>query len=193
MSEGLLGEVTATYVLKNRENGWLKYALQVLAAGPYLRSAMIGELCEDVKQSVGRRLPGHVVAVDTNAGEGAVWFSVNITRDVWGELGVSLANWKTDASEVLISVYNYGEKLSGTASAQIEDRLAKKTKPFHRKREPSYIWNIWPDQWNWSHPEFLVRVVDDREVLVGEVTKDLLEVVDLADGVLKRLAKADSV
>ena len=51
MSEGLLGEVTATYVLKNRENGWLKYALQVLAAGPYLRSALIGELCEERKAS----------------------------------------------------------------------------------------------------------------------------------------------
>ena len=58
MSEGLLGEVTADYVLKNRENGWLKYALQVLAAGPYLRKALTGELCDDVKQSVEGRLSG---------------------------------------------------------------------------------------------------------------------------------------
>ena len=191
MSEALLGQVTATHVLKNRENGWLKYALQVLAAGPYLRSAMIDELCEHVKQSVGRRLPGHEVAV-TITGEGAFWFSVDITHDAWGGLGISLANWKTDASEVLISVYNYGEGLSGTASAQIEDRLAKKKKPFHRKREPKYVWNIWPDQWNWSHPEFLVRIVDETEVVVGEVTKDLVGVVELVDGLLNRLAKEDS-
>ena len=193
MSEGLLGEVTATWVLKNRENGWLKYALQVLAAGPYLRSAMIGELCEDVKPSLERRLPGHDVAADTTINEGAIWFSVDITRDVWGELGVSLANWKTDASEVAISVYNYGEDLSGTASAQIRDCLAKKRTPFHRKREPKYVWNVWLDRRNWANPEFLVRLVDDREVVVGEVTKDLLEIVELTDDVLKRLAKADSV
>ena len=192
MSEGLLGEVTATYVLKNRENGWLKYALQVLAAGPYLRSAMIGELCEDVKQSVGPRLPGHEVAVETSTGEEAVWFSVNITRDSWGELGVTLGNWKTDASEVLISVYNYGEDLSDAASAQIEDCLRKKKTPMHRRREPNYIWNIWPDQWNWSHPEFLVRILDEREAVVGEVTKEVLQVVELVDGVLKRLANTDS-
>ena len=134
MTEKLLGEVTATYVLKNRENGWLTYALQVLAAGPYLRSALIRELCEDVQQSLERRLPGHEVAVETNT-----WFSVDITRDVWGELGISLANWKDDASNVVIGVYNYGEDLSDTASAQIRDCLAKKRTPFHRKREPKYI------------------------------------------------------
>ena len=189
MSEGLLGEVTATYVLKNRGNGWLRYALQVLAAEPYLRRALIGELCEDIKQSVEPQLSGHKVAAET----GEVWFSVDIRRDVWGELGVSLANWKTDASEVLISVYNYGEDLSDTASAQLKDCLDKKRTPFRRKREPKYIWNMWPDLWDWSHPEFLVRVVDDREVVVGEVTKYLLEIVELVDDVLIRLAKADSV
>ena len=186
MSEGLLGEVTATYVLKNRE--WLRYALLVLAAEPYLRRALIGELCEDIKESVERRLSGHKAAAET--GEG--WFSVDIRRDVWGELGVSLANWKTDASEVLISVYNYGEDLSDTASAQIKDSLAKRSTPFRRKREPKYIWNMRPDLWDWSHPEFLMRVVDDREVVVGEVTKELLELVELTDGVLTHLAKADS-
>ena len=118
---------------------------------------------------------------------------MDITSDAWGDLGVSLVNWKTDASEVAIGVYNYGEDLSGTASAQIKDCLAKKRAPFHRKREPEYIWNIWPDRWNWSHPEFLVRIVDDREGVVGEVTKDLLEMVELTDEVLTRLAKADSV
>ena len=189
MSEGLLGEVTATYVLKNRENGWLRYALQVLAAGPYLRRALIGELCEDVRQSIERRLSGHKVATETDEGS----FSIDVTRDVWGELGVSLANWEDDASAVAIGVYNYGDDLSGGASAQIRDCLATKKSPWNRKRHPEWTWNIWPDRWNWSHPEFLMRVVDDREVVVGEVTKDLLEIVELTDGVLRRLAKADSV
>ena len=188
MSEGLLGEVTAAYVLKNRENGWLKYALQVLAAGPYLRSALIGELCQDVKQSVERRLSGYGVAAET----GEVWFSVDIRRGAWGDLGVSLANWKTDASEVLISVYNYGEDLSDAASTAIKDCLGKKS-PFPRKRHPKYVWNIWPDLWNWSGPDFLLRVADEREAVVGEVTKDLLQVVELLDDPLKRLANADSV
>jgi len=188
MSEGLLGEVTATYVLKNRENGWLKYALQVLAAGPYLRSALIGELCEDVKQSVERRLSGYDVAAET----GEDWFHVDISRDVWGDLGVSLANWKSDASEVLISAYNYGEELSDQASTAIKDCLGKKS-PFARKRHPEYVWNVWPDLWNWSGPDFLLRVADEREAVVGEVTKDLLQVVELIDGTLKRLANADPV
>ena len=113
---------------------------------------------------------------------------MDITRDVWGELGVSLANWENDASEVLISVYNYGEDLSDAVSAQIKDTLAKKSRPFDRKKEPQYVWNIWPDLWDWSQPEFLARVVDHREVVVGEVSKDLLEVVGLADATLRRLA-----
>ena len=187
MSDGLLGEVTADYVLKNQQNGWLRYALQVLAAEPYLRKALIGELCEDVKQSLEQQLSGYEVAAET--GEG--WFSVDITRVVWGDLGVSLANWKTDASEVLISVYNYGEKLSATAMAEIKDCLANKG-PFARKRHPKYVWNIRPDRWNWSGPDFLLRVADEREVVVGEVTKDLLEIVELTDSALKGVAKADS-
>lgn len=52
---------------------------------------------------------------------------------------------------------------------------------------------IWPDWWNWSDPEFLVRVVDDRQAVGGEMTKDLLDMVELIDDVLVRLAKADSV
>lgn len=189
MSEGLLGEVTATYVLKNRENGWLKYALQVLAAGPYLRRTLISELCEDVRQSLERGLPGHKVAAE--AGEGATWFSLDIRSDAWGEFGVSLGNWKEDASEVAIGVYNYGEGLSDTASARIEDCLATKRSPWNRKRHPRWIWNIWPDRWDWSHPDFLLRVADDREAVIGEVTKELLEIVELTDDVLNRVARAE--
>lgn len=187
MSEGLLGEVTATYVLKNRENGWLKYALQVVAAGPYLRRALIGELCADVRQSLERGLPGHKVA---ETGEGATWFTLDIRSDAWGELGVSLANWKEDASQVAIGVYNYGDALSDTASAHIKDCLATKRSPWDRKRYPRWVWNVWPDRWDWSHPDFLARVADDREAVIGEVTKDLLEIVELTDNVLKRVARA---
>ena len=193
MSEGLLGEVTATYVLKNRENGWLKYALEVLAAEPYLRTALIGELCKYVRKSLERRLPGYEIAVWTD--ESRTWFSVDITHDGWGDFGVSLGNWKVDASDVAIGVYNYGNALDGTASAQIRDCLATKKSPWHKKRDPKWIWNVWLDQdrRNWSRPDFLMRIADDRAVVVGEVTKDLLEIVELAGDVLKRIAQADSV
>lgn len=189
MSEGLLGEETAAYVLKNRE-GLLRYALQVLAAGPYLRRELIGELREDVRKSVEQRLSGHEVTAETYEG----WFHVYVRRGVWGELGICLANWKLDASEVFTSVYNYGEDLNPAELAQIKDCLAKKS-PFTRKRYSKYVWNIRPDWWNWSGPDFLLRVADknEREVVVGEVTKDLLEIVELTDDVLKRLAKPDSV
>ena len=191
MSEGLgvLGEVTASYVLKNRENGWLEYALQVLAAGPYLRSELIRELCEDVRQALAER---HEVAVWTSEPRAWIWFSVNVTADVWRDLDVRLANWKHDASEVAISVYNDGDALSDAASAQIRSCLATKRSPWHRKRHPEWTWNIWPDRSDWSGPEFLLRVANEREVVVGEVTKDLLEIVELADDLLKRIAKPAS-
>ena len=74
------------------------------------------------------------------------------------------------------------------------DSLAKKGSALpSKKRFPGYIWNIRPDRWDWSHPDFLLRVAEERKVVVGEVTKDLLEIVELTDDVLKRLAKADSV
>ena len=190
MSDELLGEVTAAYVLKNRENGWLKYALQVLVAGPHLRRALLAELCEDVRESLERGLPGYKVAVET--GEGGPWFTVDVRRKAWGELGLTLGNWKVDASDVAIGVYNYGDALSDTALAQIEDCLAKKRSPWNRKRYPRWIWNIWQDRRDWGQPEFLVRVAEDREAVVGEVTKELLEIVELTDGVLKRVGKADS-
>lgn len=107
-----------------------------------------------MKRSLDRRLPKHDVASETRTGDGAISFSVDITRDVWGDLGVSLANWN-DASE-----------------------------------ESKNIWNIWPDRWDWSHPEFMMRILDGREVVVGEVTKDPLDIVELTDDVLKRLAKS---
>ena len=116
---------------------------------------------------------------------------MDITRDVWGELGITLTNWKDDASEVAIGVYNYGDVLSGAASAQIKDCLATRRAPWNRKKHPQWLWNIWPDRWDWSHPDFLLRIADDREVVVGEVTKDLMEIVELTDEVLKRVAKAE--
>ena len=189
MSERLLAEVTAEYVLKNRENGWLKYALQVLAAGPYIRGALIKELCEDVRKSLEQRVPGHKVAAESGQED---WFSVDITREVWGQLGVSLGNWKADASEVAIGVYNYGAALSDAASERIRECLATKRGPWNRKKHPDWIWNIWPDWWNWSDPVFLLRIADDREVVVAEVANDMVEVMELIDGVLTALGKADA-
>ncbi len=190
MSEGLLGEVTANYVLKNRDNGWLTYALQVLAAGPHLRWKLICELCDDVRRALEGRLPEHEVTVEIDDTE--TWFSVDVRGDAWGELGVTLGNWKFDASEVAVSVYSFGDVPSGAASAQIKDCLATKRSPWHRKRYPQWIWNVWPERWNWSKPDFLSRVADDREALVGEVTNDVMEIVEITDDLLRQMAKADS-
>ena len=52
MSEQLLAKVTADYVLKNRENGWLKHSLHVLEAGPYIRYALIRELCTRLRNEL---------------------------------------------------------------------------------------------------------------------------------------------
>ena len=196
MSERLLAEVIAEYVLKNRENGWLKYALQVLAAGPYIRHALIRELCDDVRTSLAQRLPDHNVAAEPGDIEG--WFSVDITQEAWGQLGISLGNWKTDASEVAIGVYNYdcGTDLSDVASGRIRECLGTKRTPWNRRRHPQWIWNIWPDwstDWtNWSSPVFLMRIADEREAVVAEVGNDMVEVVELADQVLKIPGQADS-
>ena len=188
MSERLLAEVTAEYVWKNRENGWLKYALRVLAAEPYLRSKLIGRLCRKVRQTIQKRLPGHNVEV----GEANVWFSVDVTRETWGDLGVCLGNWKVDASQVVISIYNWGSHLPNAATAEIKECLAERWQPRHSKREPRYVWYIRPERSSWRDPEFLLRVAEDTEVVVGEVAKDVVEVVELVDDVLTRVARSVS-
>ena len=48
MSDGMSGEVAAEYILKNRANGWLKYAVHVLEAAPYIRRTLFAELRQDV-------------------------------------------------------------------------------------------------------------------------------------------------
>lgn len=185
MGERLLAEVTAEYVWKNRKNGWLKYALQVLAAGPHLRSKLIGRLCKDVRKTLKKRLPGHKVWEEDKEDP---WFEVCVTRDAWGELCVGLANWKHDSSEVAIGVYSE-IALTDAASAEIKACLATKRRPWNRQRHSEWVWNIWPDQWSWCDPEFLLRVAEDTEVVVGEVAKDVVEVVELVDEVLTRVAK----
>ena len=186
MSEAVLAERTAEYVLKNRRAGWLKYALQVLAAEPYLRNALIGELCEDVRQELRQRLTGYEVA-----GEPGEWFTVDISCDDWGPLSVSLGNWKHDASSVAIGVYNDGERLSEASSVQIKDRLATKRSPWNRTGYSEWVWNISPNQNDWHDLNFLMRVAEARKAVVGEVAKDLLEVVDLLDDLLRRLANVE--
>lgn len=48
MSDSVSGEIAAEYILKNRANGWLKYAVQVLEAVPYIRRTLFAELRQDV-------------------------------------------------------------------------------------------------------------------------------------------------
>ena len=182
MSEKFLAEETAEYVLKNRENGWLKYALQVLAAGPHIRSALIRELCADLRKELQHQLEGDFVVEQDDTGD---WITVDVTHeDHWDELGVSLANWKVDASQVAIGVYNYGAALNKAASERIRRRLASKSYAWHQKRYPQWIWNIWLDQSDWSDPLFLTRISDEREIVVAELANTMVELIGLVDDAL---------
>lgn len=184
MSEKLLAETTAEYVLKNRENGWLKYALQVLAAGPHIRNALIRELCADLEEALKRekRLGYDLNVQRSDTGD---WFSVDVTREgVWDELGVSLGNWKRDASEVAYGVYNYGAKLNEAASERIRGCLSSKNRAWPSKRYPRWMWNIFSGQYNWSDPLFLARVADEREIVVAELANSMVEVIGLVNEAL---------
>ncbi|MXW49276.1 MAG: hypothetical protein F4X81_12235 [Gammaproteobacteria bacterium] len=186
MSEEVLA-ATAEYVLKNRENGWLKYALQVLAAGPHIRNALIRELCADLEKALKReKRLGYDLEVersDTDDPDG--WFSVDVTREgVWDELGVSLGNWKRDASEVAFGVYNYGAKLNEAASEQIRECLSSKNRAWPSKRYPQWIWNVFSGQVNWNDPLFLMRVASEREIVVSELANSMVEVIELVDEAL---------
>lgn len=184
MSESLLAETTAEYVLKNRENGWLKYALQVLAAGPHIRSALIGELCVDLEEALKReKRLGY--DLDVERGDSGDWFSVDVTREgFWDKLGVSLGNWKRDASEVAFGVYNYGGKLNEAALERIRECLSSKNRAWPSKRYPQWIWNVFSGQVNWSDPLFLMRVANEREIVVSEVANSMVEVIGWVDEAL---------
>ena len=58
MSDSVSGEVAAEYILKNRANGWLKYAVQVLEAVPYIRRTLFAELRQDVIARLQARFSG---------------------------------------------------------------------------------------------------------------------------------------
>ena len=183
MSEEVLA-ATAEYVLKNRENGWLKYALQVIAAGPYIRSALIGELCKDLEEALKceNRMGNDLDVERSDSGD---WFSVDVTReDVWDKLGVSLGNWKRDASEVAFGVYNYGAKLNEADSERIRECLSSKNRAWPSKRYPQWIWNVFSGQVNWSDPLFLMRVANEREIVVSEVANSMVEVIGWVDEAL---------
>ena len=189
MSDSELAKVTAEYVFKNRENGWLKYALQVLAAEPYLRQTVIFELCEDVKEELENRLDGYNVWVEleqtlwSDDAGGSDWFSVTVLCEDWGDWSVTLSNWKEDASQIAISVYGDGES---KLAAAITDQLTTLRQPWTQKRHPDYVWNIWSHQKSWRDPYFLQRVADatTKKGVVAEVAKEIAEVVELVDDVL---------
>ena len=173
MSEKLLAEVTADYVLKNRESGWLTcFAGSRIGAVPDWRRVLLAELCVDVRERVAERLTDH--CVELRHGADSWWFWLAVTQSGWGELGVGLRNWKegasgkADGSGVTIGVYNDSEHALGdAASLRIRDALGKHA--FPRTKEPKWIGNIWLDQWNWKDVGFLIRVAEEREAVVGEV------------------------
>lgn len=46
-----LHEMTADYILENRDSGWLGHALQVLGSEPYLRRTLLAESCAVTSES----------------------------------------------------------------------------------------------------------------------------------------------
>ena len=116
---------------------------------------------------------------------------MNVTREAWGDLLVGLANWKEDASQVAIGVYNSGTKLTDDAAAEIRACIATKRRPWNQKSEPEWVWAILADPQNWRETEFLLRVAEDTDVVVGDVANDVVEFVELVDDVLTRVAKVE--
>ena len=108
-----------------------RYSLPVHTFG----GKLLGELCADLEEALKceKRLVGYDLTVERTGADS--WFSVDVTREgVWDELGVSLANWKADASQVALSVYNYGEPLNEVASEWVRGCLASKSRAWHQKR-----------------------------------------------------------
>ena len=177
-----LYEMTADYVLENRDSGWLGHALQVLGSEPYLRRTLLAELCRDVRERVAKRLADYH-CVTYSQDPDSWWFSLRVTHPRWGRLSVGLRNTKEDASNVLFGVCNdSGDPLGEAASSRIRECLGKYA--FIWKREPKWIGNIWLDPWDWKDVAFLTRVAEEREAVVGEVADKLVEVVKKVHDVL---------
>lgn len=187
------GKVAAEYILKNRQNGSLKYAVHVLEAAPYIRKALLDDLLEEtVKRLRAPQLLMKGTTVDRHDDDW--WFSINVRRQKWGSFCISVANWKDDASEVAISVCHTAEsELANEVQELIHGRLSGFRSAWHRKRWPNYVSNVWAQESNWGDPAFLLRLVDEAEryVVVGEVERDIVDVVKTMNKTLVRCAKGE--
>jgi len=81
-------------------------------------------------------------------------------------------------------VYNDGDDLKEATSERTRKCLSSKSHTWHRKRYQRWIWNIWPDQSNWNDPRFLMRIADEREIVVAEVANSMVKVIEFVDEAL---------
>ena len=194
MSDAVSGEVAAQYILENRTNGWLKYAVHVLEAAPYIRRTLIAELRQDVAGRLRARfLDEDRKYIDVESSENDDWwFSIDITRKQWGSFQVCLANWQDDGREIAISVYHEGTRQPGTRTRErIRKTLAELRYAWHRKKHSDYLWNVWAEHSDWSTPGFLLRLVDEeeRQTVASEVEQEIAAVVNAMDETLVKCAK----
>lgn len=194
MSESVSGEVAAEYILKNRANGWLKYAVHVLEAAPYIRRTLLTELRQDVVGRLEARFSGtNRKNIEVESSEFDVWwFSITVSRKQWGDFQISLENWEHDGREVAISVFCEGAKQPAARTRErIRETLATLRYAWHRKKHADYIWNVWAEHSDWSTPELLLRLVDEeeRQFVASQVEQDIAAVVNTMDETLMKLAK----
>ena len=194
MNDGVSGEVAAEYIMKNRANGWLKYAVHVLEAAPYIRRTLFAELRQDVAERLQARYSGKDSKhIDVESSEyDDWWFWITVSRKQWHSFEVCLANWKDDGREIAISVHREGAKQLGDRTRErIRGALAKHGYTWHRKTHADYVWNVWAEHSNWSTPGFLLRLVDEeeRQSVAAEVEQDIAAVVNTMDETLVKCAK----
>lgn len=194
MSDAVSGEVAAQYILENRANGWLKYAVHVLEAAPYIRRTLFAELRQDVAGRLRVRFSSedrkHIEVESSEIDDW--WFWIAVTRKQWGSLQVCLANWQDDGREIAISVYHEGTRQPGTRTRErIRGALGELRYAWHRKKHSDYLWNVWAEHADWSTPGFLRRLVDEeeRQTVASEVEQDIAAVVNAMDETLVECAK----
>jgi len=196
MRDSVLGEAIADQIFRNREAGWLTHAIEVLEAGPHLRRRLLSQLRHDVRESLSESLPGHDVA-DNDLGDGW-WFLVDVAHAEWGEFRIGLCNWKWDASQVGIGVYNPQfkgltvDEIGAKVPKAMVSRIKEAMKPgvwTGTRIGREFVTNVSMSPSDWSAPSFLLGVANRRLEVVNDVRRQVMNVVGQVDALLRECAE----
>ena len=197
MNDEVLGEVIAGQIRRNRGAGWLRHAVDVMEASPYLRRDLIEELAgvprsgevPDGSSSVAARLrevlPGRDHRVEARRWSDSGWFFiVDVKHREWGDVRVGLANWTENASLVGIGVYSSGEN---DMDGRVVERLREAMKPrvWVRTLVDRQWVNVSTNPRDWGTPAFLRRIVEDPKRVAGDVAQQVAKVVTQVDPILR--------